>query len=64
MGNFQIGLKPEYKVSNRVGIFVDGTYIMNFSQNIGYNGLQIAGNDTTTGGYATGLIGVSIKLGK
>ena len=64
MGNFQIGLKPEYKVSNRVGIFVDGTYILNFSQNVGYNGKQIAGNDTTTGGYATGLIGVSIKLGK
>lgn len=64
MGNFQIGLKPEYKVSNRVGIFVDGTYIMNFSQNVGYNGAQIPGDDTTTGGYATGLIGVSIKLGK
>lgn len=64
MGNFQIGLKPEYKVSDRVGIFVDGTYIMNFSQNIGYNGFQISGDETTTGGYATGLIGVSIKLGK
>ncbi len=64
MGNFQIGLKPQYNVSNRVGIFLDGTYIMSFSQNIGYDGLNISGEDSTTGGYATGLIGVSVKLGK
>lgn len=64
MGNFQIGLKPQYNVSNRVGIFLDGTYIMNFSQNIGYNGLSIPDDDSTTGSYATGLIGVSVKLGK
>lgn len=64
MGNFQIGLKPQYNVSNRVGIFLDGTYIMNFSQNLGYNGLSISGEDSTTGGYVTGLIGVSVKLGK
>jgi len=64
MGNFQIGLKPQYNVSDRVGIFLDGTYIMNFSQNVGYDGYSIPGEDSTTGGYVTGLIGVSIKLGK
>lgn len=64
MGNFQIGLKPQYNVSNRVGIFLDGTYIMNFSQNVGYNGLSIPEEYSTTGSYVTGLIGVSIKLGK
>ncbi len=64
MGNFQIGIKPQYNVSNRIGIFLDGTYIMNFSQNVGYDGLSIPGEDSTTGGYVTGLIGVSVKLGK
>ena len=64
MGNWQIGLKPEYKISNNVGIFVDGTYIMNFKQNIGYNGLSIAGEKETTGSYVTALIGLSIKLNK
>lgn len=64
MGNFQIGLKPQYNVSNRVGIFLDGKYIMNFSQNLGYNGLNIVGEESTTGSYATGLLGVTVKLGK
>lgn len=64
MGNFQIGIKPQYNVSNRIGIFLDGSYIMNFSQNLGYNGLNLIDTDKTTGGYAVGLIGVSFKLGK
>lgn len=64
MGNFQIGIKPQYNVTERIGIFLDGSYIMNFSQNLGYNGLSIPGEDKTTGSYATGLIGVSVKLGK
>lgn len=64
MGNFQIGLKPTYAITDRVGVFVDGTYILNFSQNNGYNGLAIPGEDKTSGSYVTGLIGVSIKLGK
>lgn len=62
MGNFQIGIKPQYNVSQRVGIFLDGSYVLNFSQNLGYNGIPIP-EDKTTGGYVTGLIGVSIKLG-
>ncbi len=37
---------------------------MNFSQNTDYDELSIPGEDSTTGGDATGLIGVSIKLGK
>lgn len=64
MGNFQIGLKPQYNITERIGVFLDGTYIMNFSQNYGYNGLSIPGEDTTTGSYVTGLIGVSVKLGQ
>lgn len=64
IGNFQIGLMPKYNITNRIGVFLDGTYIMNFSQNLGYNGLSIPGEDSTTGSYATALIGVSFKLGQ
>ena len=63
MANFQIGIRPQYNVTNRVGIFLDGTYIMNFKQNYGFNGMAIPGEDETTGGYVTGLIGVTVKLG-
>lgn len=63
MGNVQIGIRPQYNVTNRVGIFLDGTYIMNFKQDYGFNGMSIPGEDETTGGYVTGLIGVTVKLG-
>ena len=63
MANFQIGIRPQYNVTNRVGIFLDGTYIMNFKQNYGFNGMAIPGESETTGGYVTGLIGVTVKLG-
>src|SRR5690606_34708069 len=63
MGNVQIGIRPQYNVTNRVGIFLDGTYIMNFKQDYGFNGMSIPGEDKTTGGYVTGLIGVTVKLG-
>mgnify|MGYP003575299948 CR=1 FL=1 len=64
MGNFQIGLKPQCNITNRIGVFLDGTYIMNFSQNMGYSGLSIPGEDTATGSYVNGLIGVCFKLGQ
>jgi len=64
MANFQIGIRPQYNVTNRVGIFLDGTYIMNFKQNYGFNGIAVPGEDETTGGYVTGLIGVTVKLGR
>lgn len=64
MGNFQIGIKPQYNISNRIGVFLDGTYIMNFKQNYGFNGMAIPGESETTGSYVTGLIGVAVKLGK
>lgn len=63
MANFQIGIRPQYNVTNRIGIFLDGTYIMNFKQNYGFNGMAIPGEDETTGSYVTGLIGVTVKLG-
>lgn len=64
MANFQVGIKPQYNISNRIGVFFDGTYIMNFKQNYGFNGMTIPGESETTGSYVTGLIGVAIKLGR
>lgn len=64
MGNLQVGIKPQYNISNRIGVFLDGTYIMNFKQNYGFNGMRIPGESETTGSYVTGLIGVAVKLGK
>jgi len=64
MANFQVGIKPQYNISNRIGVFIDGTYIMNFKQNYGFNGMSIPGESETTGSYVTGLIGVAIKLGR
>lgn len=64
MANFQVGIKPQYNITNRIGVFLDGTYIMNFKQNYGFNGMSIPGESETTGSYVTGLIGVAIKLGR
>ncbi len=64
IANFQIGIKPQYNITNRIGVFLDGTYIMNFKQNYGFNGMAIPGESETTGSYVTGLIGVAVKLGR
>lgn len=64
IGNFQIGIKPQYNITSRIGVFLDGTYIMNFKQNYGFNGMSIPGESETTGSYVTGLVGVAIKLGR
>lgn len=64
MGDFQIVIKPQYNVSSRIGIFLDGSYIMNFKQNYGFNGMCIPGESETIGSYITGLIGIAIKLGR
>ena len=64
IGNFQIGVRPQYNVSRTVGVFLDGTYIMNFKQHLDYNGMALTGSKETTGGYVTALLGVAVKLGK
>jgi len=64
IANAQIGIKPQYQITNRVAVFVDGAYIMNLKQNYGFNGMHIPGESETTGSYITGLVGVAVKLGK
>ncbi len=60
MGNFQIGIMPSYNINERISVFLDATYVMNFSQNFGYNGLKI---DKTSGSFLSANLGVSVKLG-
>jgi len=62
MGNVQIGLQPMYNFSNRMGVFVDATYVANFNQAYQFDGTFIPGG--TTGGYFTTLVGLKISLGK
>lgn len=61
IGNLQIGIKPTYLLSDRFGIFLDGTYIMNFNQAYAYNGKSINGG--TTGSYVTAAVGLEFRLG-
>lgn len=60
--NGQIGLKPNYTISNRFKVFLDATYVMNFNQAYQFNGASIKGG--TTGSYLSANIGVQIQLGK
>lgn len=62
MGNLQIGLKPSFKTSERVSLFLDVTYVSNFNQKLGYNGLSA--HDTDNGSYLSANIGVQVKLGR
>lgn len=58
-GVFQLGVTPEYKATDRLGIFLDLTYIMNLSQNYGFNGLSI---DKSSGSFFVPSLGVSFQL--
>lgn len=41
IGAIQIGLMPTYQFTPQLAVFVDGTYVHQFSQDFGYNGLGI-----------------------
>lgn len=62
IANVQIGLKPTYAVSDRINVFLDATYVMNFNQAYEFSGQSIKGG--TTGSYLGANIGVQVKLGK
>lgn len=41
MANFQIGLKPLYRITNDLSIHLDAIYVINIYQNQGYNGQYV-----------------------
>ncbi|SFJ27995.1 hypothetical protein [Myroides guanonis] len=63
IGNVQIGLMPRYNITDKISVHLDATYVINFSQNYGYNGGPAVENgDSATGGYFTANLGVALKL--
>lgn len=61
VGVFQIGLMPKYNFNSRVAAFADATYVNQFSQDYGFNGLAIKQG---SGSYFTVGVGVQVQLGK
>lgn len=63
MGNVQVGLMPRYHVTDKISVHLDVTYVINISQNYGFNGAPaLIDNKSVTGGYLTSNLGVSLKL--
>ncbi len=62
---FTLGLTPQVKVSNRVAVFVDATYLVSASQHYYFNG-QLINPDfqSRTAAFANFSIGATISLGK
>ena len=61
----QIGVKPTYMVTPRLNVFLDATYVANFSQNRGFNGKSLAERKkSVVGGYFNAMLGLQFKLGK
>lgn len=61
IGSFQVGLMPTYKLSEKVSLNLDLTYVQNVSQASTFAGIY---SDKTTGNYFTANIGISLALGK
>ncbi len=63
MANVQAGLMPKYHISEQWSLLVDASYVLNFSQNYGYQGAaaQISGK-SAIGGYFLANLGVAYKL--
>lgn len=63
MGNFQIGLMPKYHITDNFSIHFDASFILNFSQNYDYNGLQaFKNNDAGTGKYFLFNAGIAVRF--
>ncbi|MBW3517572.1 hypothetical protein [Flavobacterium sp. NKUCC04_CG] len=63
MGNIQMGIMPKYHISEQWSLLVDASYVLNFSQDYGYQGAaaQISGK-SAIGGYFLANLGVAYKL--
>jgi len=61
-----IGLTPQYKISNSFAVYVDASYIMNYSQHLGFNGLYPngVGPKTFTGSLVNASLGISYYFGE
>lgn|SRR5690554_592371 len=64
MGTITLGITPQRKVSERVSIFLDASYIINPKQHYSYSGILMSDDYASqVGGYANLSIGLSVYLG-
>jgi OOP family OmpA-OmpF porin len=58
-GNFNIGIRPQVKITNQFAAYVDGTYNMAFKQHYSYSGQLLSQEfKDQTGSFATISIGL------
>lgn len=60
VGVAQIGIMPKYNFSRRIAVFADGTFVNQFSQDFGFNGVGIKQG---SGSYLNVGLGVQVRLG-
>ncbi|HUH25608.1 MAG TPA: hypothetical protein VLY87_03200, partial [Flavobacterium sp.] len=60
-GVAQIGIMPKYNFSPRVAVFLDGTFVNQFSQDYGFNGVAVKQG---SGSYLNVGLGVQVRLGQ
>lgn len=58
------GVTPQYKLSNRVSLFLDVTGISNFYQSLSFDGTVPTSRKGISGGIVNYSLGVNIALGK
>jgi len=65
IGNLMIGITPLFKVTDRIAITTDLSYIVNFKQHYDYGGTNIDPNkkDSVTGGFVNFTIGLNFSIG-
>jgi len=65
IGNFMIGITPLFKITDRIAITTDLSYIVNFKQHYDYGGTLVNSNgDSTTGGFINFTIGLNYAIGR
>lgn len=63
MVSFQVGVMPQYKITDNVSVLLDASYVINLGQNYNYAGVHAKENGKgTTGGYFTANIGIAVKF--
>lgn len=63
MGNVQMGLMPKYHITKQWRVQLDATYVLNFSQNYGYQGAAAqSSGKSAIGGYFSANLGIAYKL--
>ncbi|SFI79189.1 hypothetical protein [Myroides guanonis] len=63
MGAFQVGILPNYKISDAVRVHLDLVYVTNFKQDYGYHGGSAKFNGkSATGSYLIANIGIAVQL--